>query len=218
MSGGEAASFLSCVKKDCWKRQSSTVAHCFPMFAGMGKTFGSRHVETVSVFLIRVACRIRWFVDPSKGFRRRTLNCKFFQPDQVRFWLLALSETILAARELGDISENAEFHAAKERQSFLEGRIKYLEQSIGQSEVIDPANLSGTRVVFGATVTVEDLASGESSRYQIVGKDEADVKDGKISITSPLARGLLGHTTDDEVTVKAPGGDRTYEIVDVSFG
>ena len=129
-----------------------------------------------------------------------------------------LADVILAARELGDLSENAEYHAAKEKQGFLEGRIRELESKLAQSEVIDPARLSGERVVFGATVTLEDSDSGEESRYQIVGEDESDVKQGLISIASPIARALLNHSIGDEVKVQAPGGVRSYEIVDVSFG
>jgi transcription elongation factor GreA len=129
-----------------------------------------------------------------------------------------LAQIILEAREHGDLSENAEYHAAKERQSFLEGRIRDLEAKIGQAEVIDPSRLQGDRVVFGATVTLEDGDSGEEVQYTIVGDDEADAKQGRISISSPVARALIGHTVGDEVKVKVPGGLRTYEIADVSFG
>jgi transcription elongation factor GreA len=129
-----------------------------------------------------------------------------------------LAQVILEAREHGDLSENAEYHAAKERQSFLEGRIRDLEAKIGQAEVIDPSRLQGDRVVFGATVTLEDGDSGEEVQYTIVGDDEADAKQGRISISSPVARALIGHTVGDEVKVKVPGGLRTYEIADVSFG
>jgi transcription elongation factor GreA len=129
-----------------------------------------------------------------------------------------LADVILAARELGDLSENAEYHAAKEKQAFLEGRIIELEAKIGQADVIDPARLSGNKVVFGATVTLADTESGDESSYTIVGEDEADVKQRRISITSPVARALIGHLVGDEVKVKTPGGMREYEIVDVSFG
>jgi len=141
--------------------------------------------------------------------KRELRECKAERPK--------LAEVILAARELGDLSENAEYHAAKEKQGFLEGRIRELESKLAQSEVIDPARLSGDRVVFGAKVSLEDADSGEEARYQIVGEDEADVKKGLISIVSPLARALLNHLVGDEVTVKVPGGTRIYEIVDVSF-
>ena len=129
-----------------------------------------------------------------------------------------LALVIEAARELGDLSENAEYHAAKEKQSFLEGRMMELEAKIGQADVIDPTKLSGTRVVFGATVKLEDVDSGEESRYMIVGDDEAEVKAGKISISSPVARGLINKNEGDEVEVRTPGGTRTFEIVEVSFG
>ena len=129
-----------------------------------------------------------------------------------------LSEVILVARELGDISENAEYHAAKERQAFLEGRIRDLESKIGQSQVIDPSKLKGDKVVFGATVKLADVDNGEEAVYTILGEDEADVKNHSISITSPAARALIGHHEGDEVKVKTPGGIRTYEVVEVSFG
>jgi transcription elongation factor GreA len=128
-----------------------------------------------------------------------------------------LSQTILEAREQGDLSENAEYHAAKERQGFLEARIRDLEAKIGQAEVIDPAKLSGDRVVFGATVELEDVESGETIKYSIVGEDESDVKQGLISIASPVARALLTHSVGEEVRVKVPGGVRTYEIINVTF-
>ncbi len=129
-----------------------------------------------------------------------------------------LSLVIEEARELGDIKENAEYHAAKERQSFLEGRILELAAKIGQAEVIDPAKLKGSRVIFGATVELEDVNSGDVTRYMIVGDDEADPKQGRISISSPVARGLINKNEGDEVRVRVPGGIRTYEIVAVSFG
>ena len=129
-----------------------------------------------------------------------------------------LADVILAARELGDLSENAEYHAAKERQGFLEARIRELEAKIGQAQVIDPSKLSGNKVVFGATVNLADPDSGEEVAYTIVGEDEADVKQHRISISSPVARALIGHHEGDEVRVKTPGGMRTYEIVEVSFG
>lgn len=128
-----------------------------------------------------------------------------------------LADVILAARELGDLSENAEYHAAKERQGFMEGRIAELEAKLGQAEVIDPTKLKGERVVFGATVVLQDLDNGEEARYTIVGEDEADVKAGLISITSPVARALINHVVGDEVRVKAPGGVRTYEVSAVRF-
>jgi transcription elongation factor GreA len=128
-----------------------------------------------------------------------------------------LADVILAARELGDLSENAEYHAAKEKQGLLEARIRDLEARISLAEVIDPAKLSGDRVVFGATVSLEDADSGDDVRYTIVGEDESDVKRGLISIVSPVARALLGHRVGEKVTVKVPGGTRVYEIADLTF-
>ena len=128
-----------------------------------------------------------------------------------------LADVILAARELGDLSENAEYHAAKERQSFLEGRIAELETKIGLAEVIDPAKISGDKIVFGATVHLADADSGEESEYMIVGEDEADVKAGRVSIASPIARALLGHREGDEVSFRAPAGTRTYEVMEIHF-
>lgn len=121
------------------------------------------------------------------------------------------------ARSHGDLSENAEYHAAKERQAMLDAQMKQLEGKISRAEVINPASLSGERVVFGATVTLENLESDEEVIYQIVGDDEAEPNEGRISLSSPLARALIGKSIGDEVLVKAPGGDRGYEIMDVEF-
>ncbi|MBN1946080.1 MAG: transcription elongation factor GreA [Bradymonadales bacterium] len=124
---------------------------------------------------------------------------------------------IEVAREKGDLSENAEYHAAKDRQGQIQGKIKFLRERIGRSRVIDPRTLSGSRVVFGAIVTVVDLDTEVEQTYQIVGEDEADFKAGKISVTSPLARGLLGAEEGDEVKIKTPKGLRTLEIGSVEF-
>lgn len=121
------------------------------------------------------------------------------------------------ARGHGDLSENAEYHAAKERQGFIEASIRMLEDKLARIQVIDTSKLSGTRVVFGATVTLYDLEKDVEVRYQIVGEDEADLKSGMISISSPIARALIGKEQGDPVTVRAPGGDREYEIVDLEF-
>jgi transcription elongation factor GreA len=129
-----------------------------------------------------------------------------------------LGLVIEEAREHGDIKENAEFHAAKEKQAFLEGRIRALDAKIGQADVIDPSKLSGDKVVFGATVTLVDVETEEERVYMIVGDDESDVKQGRISINSPVARGLIGRNVGDEVKVKVPGGMKTFEVEDVSFG
>jgi transcription elongation factor GreA len=124
---------------------------------------------------------------------------------------------IAEARSHGDISENAEFHAAKEKQSHLEGRIAQVEHWIASAEVIDVSRHQGDRVVFGATVTLADPDADEEVRYRIVGELEADLKQGKISVTSPIARALIGRSEGDEVTVRSPGGEKTYEIVTVEF-
>lgn len=125
---------------------------------------------------------------------------------------------IAEARSHGDLSENAEYDAAKERQGFIEGRIKELESKLSTAQVIDPALLDADgRCVFGATVELEDLGSGDTVTYQIVGDDEADVKDGKISVSSPIARALIGKYAGDIAEVRAPGGLHEYEIVDVRY-
>lgn len=126
-------------------------------------------------------------------------------------------QAISVAREHGDLSENAEYHAAKERQSFIEGRVMELESKLAQSQVIDISKLSGDTVKFGATVTVVDEDTDVEAVYKIVGEDEADVKAGKISITSPIARALIGKGIGDAIEVNAPGGARGYEILDVAF-
>jgi len=127
-------------------------------------------------------------------------------------------EDIETARAHGDLKENAEYHAAKDRQGFLDARMKQLVSRLALTEVIDPNALSGERVVFGATVTLEDAESGEEKVYTIVGEDESDAKQGRISVTSPMARALIGKDLDDSVKFKAPGGMREYEITDVVFG
>ena len=124
---------------------------------------------------------------------------------------------IAEAREHGDISENAEYHAARERQSFIEGRLAELEDKISRAEVIDPATLSGKQVKFGAVVTLIDEDTEEKSVYQIVGEDEADIKAKRLAITSPLARALVGKSVGDQVEVTTPGGSRSYEISKVAF-
>jgi transcription elongation factor GreA len=130
----------------------------------------------------------------------------------------AIVNAISEARSHGDISENAEYHAAKERQSFIEGRIVELESKLANAQIINPAQLDAEgRCVFGATVELEDVASGEVVTYQIVGDDEADIKQSKISISSPLARALIGKSSGDLAEVKAPGGVREYEILDVKY-
>jgi transcription elongation factor GreA len=126
-------------------------------------------------------------------------------------------QEISVARDHGDLSENAEYHAAKERQSHIEGRIQMLEDRLARAEIIDVSRLSGEKVVFGATVKLEDVDSGAKAQYTIVGETEADLKKGRISITSPIARGLIGREVGDSVTIRTPGGEREYEILEVVF-
>jgi len=126
-------------------------------------------------------------------------------------------QMIATAREHGDLKENAEYHAARDRQSFIEGRVKELEDKIARAEVIDPAKLSGDRVAFGATVTLSNTQTGEEVVYRILGADEADINVGSISVTSPMARSLIGKEAGDEVKMRMPGGDRLYEVLEVVF-
>ena len=127
-------------------------------------------------------------------------------------------QAIAEARAQGDLSENAEYDAAKDRQGFIEGRIQEIEGKLSAAQIIDPASVdAGGRVVFGTTVELEDESSGESVTYQIVGEDEADLKLGLINISSPIARALIGKEEGDVAEVQAPGGVRRYEIVGVSY-
>jgi transcription elongation factor GreA len=130
----------------------------------------------------------------------------------------AVINAISEARAQGDLSENAEYDAAKERQSFIEGRIAELEGKLSAAQIIDPTLLDAEgRVVFASTVTLQDLESGDNVTYQIVGDDEADLKVSKISISSPIARALIGKYAGDEVEVQAPAGVRSYEIIEVKY-
>ena len=126
-------------------------------------------------------------------------------------------KAIAEARAHGDLSENAEYHAAKERQSFIEGRVMELDDQIGRAEVIDNSKLSGTSIKVGATVTLVDEDTDEKRRYQIVGDVESDARKGRISLSSPIARALIGKSKGDTVEVAAPGGARSYEILKVEF-
>lgn len=129
----------------------------------------------------------------------------------------AVIQAIAEARAHGDLSENAEYSAAKEKQSFIEGRINEIGDKLARAHVIDTSNFSTDRVVFGATVSVADIDSGDEAKYRIVGVDEADLKAGKISITSPVAKALIGHFVGDVIKVKVPSGVKEYEVIDINF-
>lgn len=128
-----------------------------------------------------------------------------------------ISREIETAREHGDLRENAEYHAAKERQGMVEAQIKDLEDKLSRAEVIDPKKLSGTKIRFGATLTLLNVDNDDESTYQIVGADEADIDRGLISISAPLARALIGKEVGDEVSVNLPGGTRNYEVLEVEY-
>jgi transcription elongation factor GreA len=129
----------------------------------------------------------------------------------------AIIKAIAEARTHGDLSENAEYHAARERQSFIEGRVMELEDKISRAEVIDVSKLSGSLVKFGATVTLADEETDEEQTFRIVGEDEADIKQGRLSVTSPLARALIGKSKGDSVEVSTPRGAKSYEVMTVAF-
>jgi transcription elongation factor GreA len=130
----------------------------------------------------------------------------------------AVIQAIAEAREHGDLKENAEYHAAREQQGFIEGRIKEIEAKLSNAQIIDVASLdAGGKVVFGATVVLLDLNTDEEKTYQIVGEDEADIKENKISVSSPIARALIGKEEGDEVTLQAPGGTQEFEILEVRY-
>jgi transcription elongation factor GreA len=128
-----------------------------------------------------------------------------------------VSKEIGVARDHGDLSENAEYHAAKERQGWIEARIKDLEDKLSRAEIIDPTKLSGTKVAFGATVKLSNIETEEETVYRLVGADEANLDQGSISITSPLARALIGREVGDELKVRMPAGERHYEILEVEY-
>jgi transcription elongation factor GreA len=128
-----------------------------------------------------------------------------------------ISREIGVAREHGDLKENAEYHAAKDRQGWIEARIKDLEDKLGRAEVIDPAKLSGSRIAFGATVKLSNVDTEEEVTYRLVGPDEANIDHGSISVTSPLARALIGKEVGDEVKVRMPAGERVYEVLEVAY-
>ena len=150
----------------------------------------------------------------ARGFAALDAELKTLKSQERPAVIRAISE----AREHGDLSENAEYHSARERQSFIEGRIKELEGLISRADVIDPSKLSGSTVKFGATVVVADEDTDEEKTYQIVGETEADIAHGKLNIKSPLARALIGKEEGDSVEVMTPGGGKSYEVVSVKFG
>jgi transcription elongation factor GreA len=128
-----------------------------------------------------------------------------------------IAKEIEIAREHGDLSENAEYEAAKDKQGHVEAKIRDLEDKLARADVIDPSKISSDKVVFGATVELEDLDTGEEIRVQIVGPEEGDAKKGRVSVHSPLARALIGKEVEDEAVVNAPGGTRSYEVKSITF-
>ena len=149
----------------------------------------------------------------AEGFRRLEEELRRLKSEERPAVIKAIEE----ARAHGDLSENAEYHAAKEKQAFIEGRVAELEDKVSRAEVIDPSTLSGDTVMFGATVKVVDEYTDAESTYQIVGAEEADIKKGLLSIAAPLSRGLIGKAVGDSVDVQTPKGPRTYEILSVSY-
>jgi len=147
------------------------------------------------------------------GYRRVELELKRLKHEERPAVIKAIEE----ARAHGDLSENAEYHAAKERQAYVEGRVAELEDKISRAEVIDLSTLSGTTVMFGATVSVADEDTDEESTYQIVGTEESDIKQGRLSIASPLARALIGKSVGDSAEVSTPKGPRSYEITSLRY-
>ena len=147
------------------------------------------------------------------GFDRLTAELK----DLTKVQRPAVIAAIAEARGHGDLKENAEYHAAKEKQGFIEGRIAELESKLSRAEVIDPLKLKGDKVMLGATVTLVDVDTDKTVTYALVGPDEADLEAGRISTSSPIGRALLGKSSGDEVTVMAPGGKRVYEIEAVEY-
>lgn len=129
----------------------------------------------------------------------------------------AVIQAIATAREHGDLSENAEYHAAKEQQSHIEGRIAELQDKLGRAEVIDVASISGRQIKFGATILLADEDTDEETSYQIVGEDESNIEEGRLSITAPLARALIGKEQGDSIEVTTPGGSKAYEVIEVSY-
>ena len=148
----------------------------------------------------------------TQGYARLDAELKHLKSKERPDVIKAIAE----AREHGDLSENAEYHAAREKQGFIEGRIKELEGIIGLADVIDPSKLSGN-IKFGAHVTIVDEDTDEEKSFQIVGEPEADIEAGRLNVKSPIARALIGKEEGDSVEVKTPGGDRSYEIIAISY-
>ena len=147
------------------------------------------------------------------GFQRLEAELKKLKSEERPAVIRAIAE----AREHGDLSENAEYHAAKDRQGMIEARISILESTVGLAEVIDISNISSDRIQFGASVTVIDEETEEESTYQIVGAEEADVNEGRLSVSAPLARALIGKSEGDAIEIHAPGGTRNYEILAIKY-
>jgi transcription elongation factor GreA len=164
-------------------------------------------VEKVEVPMEKVPMTAEGYASLEAELRKRTTEVR-----------PRIIQAIAEARSHGDLSENAEYHAAKEQQSHNEGRIAELEDQLSRAEIIDVSKLSGKTIKFGATVTLIDEDTEKKQKYQIVGDVEADVKQGRISISSPIARALIGKAKGDTVEVTTPGGARAYEILDVKFG
>jgi len=156
---------------------------------------------------------VQKFPMTAPGFARLEEELKLLKGTE-RF---AVIRAIAEARSHGDLSENAEYHAARERQSFIEGRIQELEEIVSAVEIIDPSTLSGDMVKFGAHVSLVDEETDKEATYQIVGVHEADIKAARLSISSPLAKSLIGKKVGETISVPAPGGDRSYEILEVRF-
>jgi transcription elongation factor GreA len=150
----------------------------------------------------------------TNGFKRLEAELKTLKTVERPNVIKAIAE----AREHGDLSENAEYHAAREKQSFIEGRVLELTDKVARAEVIDPAAMSGSTVKFGASITVADEETNEQMTYHIVGEYEADIKRNRIAITAPMARAFIAKSVGDSVEVRAPGGTRYYEIMKVEFG
>ncbi len=147
------------------------------------------------------------------GYQRLEVELKKLKSEERPAVIKAISE----AREHGDLSENAEYHAARERQSFIEGRVRELEDKISRAQVIDISKMSGETIKFGATITLADEETDQEATYQIVGVDESEIGQGLLSVTAPLARAVMNKAVGDSVTVDTPGGSRDYEIVSVEY-